>query len=963
MGPGRVNWLRFRDRDADDKTKISTGDKGEEGEGEDMEDEDERESEDNYTDEGQVSRPDTSDGGDSTEDGSPEPTTREPDTENARKGFELKQLTPARNPRSTAGRRGQVTEKGGVGPTIEESKCTDDRRPPGLRHWEDLKHIMISRDRTEDSSFRKDLLIAASGENGDKLLIDDDENKLVAEPTFTRVVAPSISGDYQFQLQLLENKNKRLVMERRERREMERREQEGGVPTRNLPVQPAGVHRSQPAESTSRSKTAINQILELEKQIEILRKKQRDLGSTTIQVLHKIERDDQNAFLMPPSWSLTPDGSLKLIGNEPLANESNYLSRRPDIAFVVYSFYGEGHQKQAIENAKATGGPLPQPVVIRETIRLYSKKMVNAVENFLGAQPTFRKDFPTWSSMSHIDSPFIFWYHYRSSGYTDIMPEPHKSQMQLLGGWIDRNYGQLYQDAEKKFSRGLVSGSIMPFFLRPGEALVSYDPKGIQGHISKSWVVREEPSRSSSWGKDSEKKKARWTVNCWSYSYNGRFSRSPSKLLIELKSDDEHSDIDIAKLRVLPLRLATDEIRIKLEHRGRMMWACRNRKLVAYDGKASLYGHGERYMIDFATYKSLHSKALSSTDIHGPTKDEISDKVMERDEPPKAPELLVFPNKIKGYNLRQKTWDDLDVDLMHNVAWDKAAFKNLVIDDESKDLIEALVTTKLETEQGTDLIKGKGQGLIILLHGGPGTGKTFTAESVAEFAEKPLFRVTCGDIGSKPEEVEKYLESVLHLGKIWDCVVLLDEADVFLEQRTLTDLERNALVSVFLRVLEYYEGILILTSNRVGTFDEAFKSRILLSLHYEPLTKEQRRKIWKNFFDRLKTLEEDAQAREIVGPLRSGSSRKRKREDEESKGIDFGEIECCLAELAEEEMNGRQIRNAITTARQVAKFKGVRMSSAHLKQVIRVSGYFEAYLKKVQDGYTDDQVARGEGIR
>ena len=89
----------------------------------------------------------------------------------------------------------------------------------------------------------------------------------------------------------------------------------------------------------------------------------------------------------------------------------------------------------------------------------------------------------------------------------------------------------------------------------------------------------------------------------------------------------------------------------------------------------------------------------------------------------------------------------------------------------------------------------------MLLHGGPGTGKTLTAESVAEVAEKPLFRVTCGDIGTKAEEVEKYLQSVLHLAKIWDCVVLLDEADVFLEQRTLNDLERNALVSVFLRIL------------------------------------------------------------------------------------------------------------------------------------------------------------------
>ena len=94
--------------------------------------------------------------------------------------------------------------------------------------------------------------------------------------------------------------------------------------------------------------------------------------------------------------------------------------------------------------------------------------------------------------------------------------------------------------------------------------------------------------------------------------------------------------------------------------------------------------------------------------------------------------------------------------------------------------------THLEAENSTDIIGGKGNGLIMLLHGGPGTGKTFTAETVAEIAEKPLYRVTCGDIGTQPEKVEKYLESVLNLGKIWGCVMLLDEADVFLEGRSLS---------------------------------------------------------------------------------------------------------------------------------------------------------------------------------
>ncbi len=61
-------------------------------------------------------------------------------------------------------------------------------------------------------------------------------------------------------------------------------------------------------------------------------------------------------------------------------------------------------------------------------------------------------------------------------------------------------------------------------------------------------------------------------------------------------------------------------------------------------------------------------------------------------------------------------------------------------------------------------------------------------------------------MGTNAKDVEEYLQTVLLLGKTWGCVVLLDEADVFLMQRSIENFERNALVSVFLRVLEYYDG-------------------------------------------------------------------------------------------------------------------------------------------------------------
>lgn len=124
-------------------------------------------------------------------------------------------------------------------------------------------------------------------------------------------------------------------------------------------------------------------------------------------------------------------------------------------------------------------------------------------------------------------------------------------------------------------------------------------------------------------------------------------------------------------------------------------------------------------------------------------------------------------------------------------------------------------------------------------------------------AEKPLYRVICDGIGTDPANVEQRLQNVINLSKACGCVVLLNEADIFLEERSLQDLGRNALVSVLLRALGYYDGTLIITTNRIGTSDEAFKSRIQLSLRYKPLTEPQQLLVWENFLRRLETIDEE----------------------------------------------------------------------------------------------------------
>ncbi|KAF2997548.1 hypothetical protein E8E13_000147 [Curvularia kusanoi] len=296
---------------------------------------------------------------------------------------------------------------------------------------------------------------------------------------------------------------------------------------------------------------------------------------------------------------------------------------------------------------------------------------------------------------------------------------------------------------------------------------------------------------------------------------------------------------------------------------------------------------------------------------------------------PTEDEFLIMPTNLPGYDLQEKEWVDLPVSTLTSVRWNKQPFEDLVLDPETKPLVQAMVTVrassiKTRRQRGPrvdyDVIAGKGNGLIMLFHGSPGTGKTLTAESVAEIAEMPLFPITCGDIGTEPDKVETYLQLAFELGQRWNCVLLLDEADVFLEERTLTDLQRNSLVSVFLRMLEYYEGILILTSNRVGAFDEAFRSRIHIAIHYEDLKPRSRKKIWSNFLSRLEGTEE---------------------------GENIAEIEERLDELANHKLNGREIRNALSTARQLAHHKGENMGWEHLELAIKTANKFGKYLTDV----------------
>ncbi len=200
-----------------------------------------------------------------------------------------------------------------------------------------------------------------------------------------------------------------------------------------------------------------------------------------------------------------------------------------------------------------------------------------------------------------------------------------------------------------------------------------------------------------------------------------------------------------------------------------------------------------------------------------------------------------------------KKWARTLVDNISDIAFREDAFSKLVIEPNIKDLMFSLVdTSKHSIAVGKDIIDNKGGGSIFLLAGNPGCGKTLTAETMAETLKKPLYMVGVGELGTDTKALESSLIKVLNTAAAWDAILLLDECDIFMEKRQNMDVFRNAMVGVFLRLLEYYPGILFLTTNRASNIDEAFFSRISLAIQYPDLDAQKRAIIWRNILDLYK---------------------------------------------------------------------------------------------------------------
>ncbi len=190
--------------------------------------------------------------------------------------------------------------------------------------------------------------------------------------------------------------------------------------------------------------------------------------------------------------------------------------------------------------------------------------------------------------------------------------------------------------------------------------------------------------------------------------------------------------------------------------------------------------------------------------------------------------------------LHQHLW--VHADDMTPYAYQPELKHKLVLPSEQTELIDIL-TAEMDVLQ-EDVVAGKSGGTTVLCAGPPGVGKTLTAEVYAEVTGRPLYRVHSGQLGLSVSAMESALKEALTRAQRWGAVMLIDEADVYIRKRS-DDITANAVVGVFLRVLEYFDGLLFLTTNRIDDIDEAIVSRCIALIRYHQPDQTARERIWR----------------------------------------------------------------------------------------------------------------------
>ncbi|KAF4339896.1 TOB3 (member of AAA-ATPase family) [Fusarium beomiforme] len=554
------------------------------------------------------------------------------------------------------------------------------------------------------------------------------------------------------------------------------------------------------------------------------------------------------------------------------------------------------------------------------TICINSPLLHKAFQEVIGSYPTVASDF---KSSFKLESPFQILLHYwdQLEAYRDEADSPRMRQhLNLLFRFMDEEMGP-----EKRTLTHMLQKHMITF----KQAWVIYQPGSLaMGEVlGKPWLSRVE---KTSYG-ESRNRGPYLTVHMKYCDANDTAIGEAQRSVNIFQRDYFPSDhpAKISRLPIYPRKFCPRglELEDELLERGKIFVANRGILTKDYDGIAEYlkeppYDFFDPDMADFPPVW-LPFTETGRVVLDRTTFEEDNYNSVTTIEDLEDPELLLCPPYLLGYSMNRKEWCRYLVDNLKDVYWKDDAWSSLILEKQQKMVLRALVMSHKHPERVRNQSEQKGKGLVVLLHGTPGSGKTLSAETAAEMSKKALLSTYLSELNryDRAWDFELRLQRILQYATTWNAIILFDEADVFLESRDLTSnsTTRNALVAVFLKHLEYFSGIVFLTTNRLSSIDAAMKSRIHLSLSFGPPAADVRRQIWRQNLEAVPTDETEIGGAELSDQAADN--------------------------LVHYVLNGREISNALNTARTLARFEGAKLNLSHIEMVLNVGQTFGKHLK------------------
>lgn len=405
---------------------------------------------------------------------------------------------------------------------------------------------------------------------------------------------------------------------------------------------------------------------------------------------------------------------------------------------------------------------------------------------------------------------------------------------------------KIFSLLDKTISEGIIPNEVMPYYFKIG---------------TKVYITESHKSEKIYYGAIIDNVSSNEiSCNILALDRFGKYMRN--KKIIKLKPKCYKVSELQSIINILPddrESLTNNEIYQQLNQRGKNIDSLRGKiNHMSYTGpifnnnQITYYENKIRVISDFCNFIPLtdQEKYGDYDNYDKYDKDRKAPKI----DNVKENELFTVIGIVRVFDLRKNIFIDVFYDYLTYVDYNQHAFDELVLDQKYKNFLNIAVSShsNIKDKYQIDSISDKGNGLLFILSGPPGTGKTMTVESLADKNRLPLMTINFSTLGIRPDIVEKSLKYHLQLAEYWNAIVLFDEADIFLESRNNSlDVTRNAIVGIFLQYLEYHHGIVFITTNRKDCLDSAIVSRSILTIKYNNLDNTDNLIVWCNLLSNL----------------------------------------------------------------------------------------------------------------